>query len=370
MKSEWKPIPTRPFTNDEKAALSDYLKDDCDPGTASVRDGEHSADSNSASESDNSHISQPKPEYSAYIDQFLRTLNTRPSDPIESRQIALARKTVRDLYESRALPRCQMLAMCTYVNLCAAKPISERLAKSYIDTRIMSANQVRSVKTHLIKLSKALEKEQSAASQLYRFPMLNKDILLIVELMSACLPAIQEIQDIRRPFFSIADLIRRQAVLRRMARDGFLNPPHPRHLRASAADAEIILPVLHEALIGAPPDEKVITLYLENNTQRDLGRFDEEETIAKINAMEERFNTIVPEFKERIRAEDLKDITKRPLELPVSTDCSEIMLLAQIHSSSVQSGDKSGSIQAVQIMLEIMVAANSCDKARGHLINA
>jgi hypothetical protein len=169
-------------------------------------------------------------------------------------------------------------------------------------------------------------------------------------------------QDVRRPFSSVVNTIHAHAVLRRTGREALLNPPHPKDSRASAKDAEIILPVLHEAIIGTPPNRRIRTLYMENNTQRDKRRIEEEETIAKIQAIVEKINKIIPGFVERIKTEDLKDIPKNPLQVPISPDCAEILWLAKLHSACTEFGDKPTFIEAAEMILQIMAAAKSCDQ--------
>jgi len=254
---------------------------------------------------------------------------------------------------------CQMIAMCNYVNHCAGIQKAEAKAKQYIDTRLASADQAQSAQAQLVRLRRALENEQNSAARLYRFPELNSELYIIVDVIAACIPAIQEIQNVRRSSFAVEDLIRYEALGTRMARDQMLNPPHPQRRRATAADAVFILPVLHEATLGHSPNEKITRLYRENNTQRDKLRLLEKKTVAKLRGMVENFDKIIPGFMERIETENLKEMSKSPLTVPISPDTQEILWLARLHSACIQSGDKPGFIDAAQTILRMMTVFNS-----------
>jgi hypothetical protein len=249
-----------------------------------------------------------------------------------------------------------MDAMCTYVHLCASVPQEQSQAASFIERRSKAAKAIDSTTRQLQTLSNALIDEEAMATRQYGFLDLNKELRGIVSLMAASVEAIQQIQKIRQHSFYLDRMIGHYALLIRKARSGILSPPHPKGRRATAADAEHILPLLHEAMTGSAPSQAIEVYYRENNTSRDMARFFHEETKAKLQKLIDGLNCIIPGFEERIGTEPLEDIPKTPVQVPVSPDCAEILWLADIHSAYIHSHNQGGFLDLAQALLEMLSA--------------
>lgn len=327
MTSERRPSPSRPFIGDEVGRLAAYLKSACvDP-------------------SDCDHLGLPGNEFNELVDRFIAVLNKRSLD------YGLARVAVRKLWETKALPKCQMAAMFVYAQLCANGSNEHTKAKLYLERRLASADQIQPTLTQIGKLRKALEDEDRTAAELYAFPKLNDDAILITSLMSGCVQGIQEIQKIHRDSYNLHRTNRALALLRRMARDQLLECPHPQDAKARASDIEQMLTPIHEALTGRPPDHKTAALYLEVNMTRDALRQAEEKNIAKLQELIDGFNEIVPDFLERICDQNLEELEKTPRQVQVPSDLEEILLLASVHLAFTKSACNS-------LVIELLRGAN------------
>lgn len=339
------------MSDDEIAKLAAYLKSDCD-----CRFFATDKPSQAATEEFQVFRNSLGTFYPKYVDQFIQVVNNRD---LVSSEVRKTRSALRKLLESRKLPKCQMYAMCNYVLLCVGAVQARSQAENFIERRFAAADKAKSTRSELEKLQKALEAEEMTATRMYGFPALNNELRSITELMSACLTAIDEIQKVRKHFFSIELIIKGNAVLRRLARKFYLNPKHPDISRATGADTALILPFLHEAIADSPLSDSIAILYKENNTQRDKLRFPEEKTQAKLNEMVERFNKIIPNFCERIEIENLQDMHKTPIEVAISPPCGEILMLAKFHSECVRSGNIQGFIDTFEAILKMMKDALS-----------
>jgi hypothetical protein len=251
-----------------------------------------------------------------------------------------------------------MIAMCTYVGLNASQGEMREDAESFINRRFESAKQADSTAKQVSALRTALMDEEISALHRFGFPELNKELYLVLDLISACIEAIQDVQRIRQFSFSLLRTQRLQAAQIKMARDQALNSERHKGNRASARDLEVILPVLHEAITGAPPNDKAATTYKENNMTKDALRLREEKTIAKLQSMVNGFNEVLPGFMDRLDNEHLKDMPKSPRMIPLSDSSSEILWLSDIHAACTQADDKSAilvQLQAIQEVVTIIV---------------
>lgn len=238
---------------------------------------------------------------------------------------------MRELWEAAALPKCLMVNMCTYVLLCIGRPELTEKAASLIEKRFEVSKQIKSTVDQLAALRRALSDEESFAFHNYNFPEMNERAQSILGLMSACTETVQEFQQIGKSKFSVQGILRKHALLMKEARYDICHCKHLKGLKPTAEIVERLLPVVHEAISGSYPDNRIEKLYDFDNMERDARRLFDELNVAKLHNMIEGFNKIIPGFLKRIVNEDLESIVKISPEHPISLNAEEIVALSDLH---------------------------------------
>ena len=225
------------------------------------------------------------PIYVRYVSTFLKVINQTPAAPEAAEGRRKARMALWRLYLSHALPRCQFTAMCVYVHLCASLPIKQATARFFASRRDNALKQIKATADQLSKLRDALRLEAESARALFQSHEIDYLAQTILSLLASSLRRIEANINSRKDLSRLGGYFASRAIIMRRFRASMIDCSHPKGRRATAAELELLLPVLHEAITGAIPNPKNQKLYLSNNSYKHKSRLARGNTLAALNAV-------------------------------------------------------------------------------------
>ena len=255
-----------PFTLDEIREITAYLCSECNPATHMECGARTSANAKPVLLCD-----MDPAAYCRLIERFVAVLNRRPEG--RSRELRLARACVWRLYQDRALPRCQMTAMCAYVGLCATIPEIQAGYASFLETTSASNKHLGNVLEHVEESRRALDREAIATKILFGDLSIDWERHQTLTLLSNCLRHSYARDNASHTLVSVRAHSTLYSDLVRTYRAAILAPPHQLRQHATASEAETILRILHEALTGEAPSIGAAKYYRAQNTMRDKSRY-------------------------------------------------------------------------------------------------
>ena len=192
--------------------LVQYLNSDCSPAPVNP-DG-------SPASTDHRDFDGPiAAKYSDYIERFANFLNKDPKhNETAAHHHRSARVALRQLIQSRGLPRCQMMEMCTYLDLCVDMQIELRKAEVVVEKKNSATQQIKSSSFQLKKLRDSLHKQEAALRDASIELKVEEDAYAIIDLMCASLSAIHEIHVKAMEKYRLDSIEKRDASMRRKDR--------------------------------------------------------------------------------------------------------------------------------------------------------
>jgi hypothetical protein len=301
----------REFDTKEKLRLIDYFLADCSGGEDSqVEDIGSGFEAN----------------YPAYVEQFVTFLNKKESGYTNPRRI------VRKLWAAGSLRKCQLLPTFTYAYFCIERRRIESGFRSWLKQVVSTMHATQEVQRALKQLGTTLQQQASRVDASFVGPGAKSPQLMTLAHASDCLQAIDDMERIQTRGVCVRTFTSKLSVLCRMARDQALGVDHPEHPRASATDLAHILPLLEQSITGSFPTRNYLIDYSPDNLLRDVSRMREEETINRIRSMTQKFERIMPGFRERISFEPYEAIPKQALSAQLPIDTTEVLMLSEIHT--------------------------------------
>jgi hypothetical protein len=301
----------REFDTEEKLRLIDYFLAHCSGGEDStVGDivGGFVAD------------------YPAYVGRFVTILNKKGEEYTKHRTI------VRRLWAAGSLRKCQLLPAFAYASFCMKRSSIESEFSSWLKLVAGTMRATQKVQRGLEQLGTTLQHQASRVDASFVGPEAKSPQLMTLALASACTQAIDDIEQIQTRRVCLRTFTSQLSVLYRMARDQALGVDHLEHPRTSATDLACILPLLEQSITGSFPSRNYLKDYSPENLLKDVSRMREEETIGRIKSIAEKFERIMPGFRERIAFEPYDAIPKRPLTAHLPVDATEVLMLSEIHT--------------------------------------
>jgi hypothetical protein len=301
----------REFDTKEKLRLIDYFLADCSGGEDSqVEDivGEFEAN------------------YPAYVEQFVTILNKKRSEYTNPRRI------VRKLWAAGSLRKCQLLPAFVYASFCLKRRSLESEFSSWLKQVASTMHATQEVQRALKQLGATLQQQASSVDASFVGPGAKSPQLMTLAHASDCIQAIDDMERIQTRGVCVRTFTGQLSVLYRMARDQALGVDHREHAGASATDLADILPLLEQSITGSFPSRNYLKDYSPGNLLKDVSRMREEETINRIRSLTQKFERIMPGFRERIAFEPFEAIPKRPLRAQLPIDTTEVLMLSEIHT--------------------------------------
>jgi hypothetical protein len=264
--------------------------------------------------------------YSAYVERFVRILNKKGAEYTNPRRI------VRKLWGVGSLRKCQLLPAFVYAFFCLKRSSIESGIRSWFEQIVRVTLATKEVRQALKRLETTLQKQASRVDATFVGLGAKSPQLMTLALASGCIDAADDMERIQTRGVCIQTVINDLSALNRMARDQALGVDHPEHPRASATDLAHILPLLEQSITGSFPTRNYLIDYSPDNLLRDVSRMREDETINRIKSMTQKFERIMPGFRERISFEPYEAIPKQALSAQLPTDTTEVLMLSEIHT--------------------------------------
>jgi hypothetical protein len=331
------------FREDKKQQLFEFLLRPCD--AANVPAGTNAQER----ESCGGLIEPFREQYPIWIKKFLKEVNKGEGDR------PLARAILCRLSEANALPRCQMECICTYVYFTIEITKAKQIADACVKKRSLSLKQIEKATKQITCLRELLTEEEESAIDKYQFPSLNKEIFLILDLVTDCLKAVEEIKSLHKSAFSQQRMIGVLYALRKMALSQAMENVHSSGKIATIADISILTEILHVAIGGRPPDKRERRQYAadggpyseddlnaadggpysRDNLSKESTRLFDEPTQSKLQYLVDGFEEILPDFTKRVEFESISEMRPemRPKQVTVSRLCADILDICQQYAS-------------------------------------
>ncbi len=242
-----------------------------------------------------------------------------------------------------------MECICTYVYLTIQITRAKKIADAFVNERNQAMKQIEKVTKQITYLREHLSEEEESAIDKYQFASLNKEIFFILDLVTDCLKAIEEIKSLHKSAFSQQRMTRALYALRKMAFSQARENVHSSGKVATIADISILTEILHEAIGGRPPDKRERSQYAEDggdagdgggpysksNLRKESTRLFDEPTQSKLQHLVDGFEEILPEFTKRVEFESISELRPemRPKQVTVSRLCADILDTCQQYAS-------------------------------------
>ena len=268
MRTKYQPSPSRLFDKQDKAAIKAFYKKPCLFTLGELQSGKNQLPCRE-------HESLRTPEYETFVEKFIDLINER------DRNRTNPRKILRNLLENSMLPSCQMLYLYEYILSRQAIQEMEIKTKKYFELRQASVDQIEASQKIVSRLQKALSEEQKGAASLFKFPELNRDMLSIVQLIGACLNAVEEMKKLHVENHSLGRADKKSSVISKFWADLSLKHAHPGNKQASTPDLTALLPVISEAITGKTSTKN----FLADSLNEEATRFHNKDSERKIEEL-------------------------------------------------------------------------------------
>jgi hypothetical protein len=331
------------FTEIEKQQLVEFLLRPCNAANvpAGTTDQER--------ESCGGLVEPLREQFQIWIKNFLKEVNKTEGDR------PMARTILCRLWEANALPRCQMECICTYVYLTIEITRAKKIADAFVEKRNQAMKEIEKATKQITYLREHLTEEEESVVGKYQFPSLNKGIFLILDLVTDCLKAVEEIKSLHKSAFSQQRMTRVLHALRKMALSQAMENVHSSGKIATIADISILTEILHVAIGGRPPDKRERRQYAadggpyseddlnaadggpysRDNLSKESTRLFDEPTQSKLQYLVDGFEEILPDFTKRVEFESISEMRPemRPKQVTVSRLCADILDICQQYAS-------------------------------------
>ena len=235
-----------------------------------------------------------------------------------------------------------MERICTYVNLTIEITKAKKIGDAFVNERNRSLKQMAKTTKQITYLRVLLTEEEESAIDKYQFPSLNKEIFLVLDLVTDCLKAVEEIKSLHKSAFSQQRMTGALYALRKMALSQAMENVHSSGKIATIADISILTEILHVAIGGRPPDKRERRQYAtdggpysKNNLSKESTRLFAEPTQSKLQHLVDGFEEILPGFTERVEFESISEMRPemKPRQVTVSRLCADILDTCQQYVS-------------------------------------
>ncbi len=290
--------------------------------------------------------------YSQFIVRFVKFLNK------DSAAHKRARFVVRKQWETSSLPKCQIRAICDYVEDCVRRREDHAQAKRYLATRYSSNQEFKRVARRIESLQRALKNEDELLKQEFNFPPVSEEITPILELIIGCSQAISEIQTTRRSLYSEQRFGAWRFALQKIRAAKALANPHSKQNHLSSVQVSEIMPVLHEVITGKFPEGSDFRQYSAANLMNHANRLDDDETRVKLKEIMESIVEKYPRLADSPEDSACAREKRIPKMVRPSDDSVAILLLSRIHAEYRNSNDPTefvGKLEGLELALHSLL---------------